>query len=187
MRLSDDRVKTLLREAAEPTEREAQHLVESPRRPRAAFAALAATAIVVIVVGVVVTLAIHDSRSPGGTDRLRVTDSTSPSPSASAAVPTLTGRRWVLVTPSPTAKTAYVVFSADGTWYGSDGCNSFGGTYRYDPSGAFSGVLSGSTLAYCDVPHVGDWIMHAKHAEISGNQLRLTAADGQLLGVLTAP
>jgi heat shock protein HslJ len=194
MTLSDERVEALLRQAAEPTERESQRAhgaVRSDagrRRARPALAAVTAAACVLLLVGLIVIAEQRGPASKGGNDRLRATNPASASPTASGAVATLVGRRWVPAGSAPNdhPTKAYILFSADGTWAGSDGCNAFGGTYRYDRSGRFSAVITGSTLAYCNVPHIDSWVAQAKHANVSGNELRLTSTDGQLLGTLTS-
>lgn len=192
MTLNEERVRELLRDAAEPTE--AERLGTGRVAVRRTVRTMSTVGTVVAVAGVVavvaVVIGVRGSGGGGRTDRLGVANSASPSPGPTqgGSVALLVGRRWV-PSPSPTSTpgpSAYITFAADGTWSGSDGCNGMGGSYSYSASGSFSAVVEGATLKYCNVPHIGQWLTMAKHADVTGSELRLTAADGHLLGVFTS-
>lgn len=74
-----------------------------------------------------------------------------------------------------------LVFKADGTWTGSDGCNGLQGTYSIGQRGAFSATSGPQHLVGCEnVPHTG--VLHAaKRIAISGDTLQFFGADGRQL------
>jgi heat shock protein HslJ len=74
-----------------------------------------------------------------------------------------------------------LVFKADGTWTGSDGCNGLQGTYSIGQRGAFSATSGPQHLVGCEnVPHTG--VLHAaKRIAISADTLQFFGADGRQL------
>lgn len=74
-----------------------------------------------------------------------------------------------------------LVFKADGTWTGSDGCNGLQGTYSIGQRGAFSATSGPQHLVGCEnVPHTG--VLHAaKRITISDDTLQFFGADGRQL------
>jgi heat shock protein HslJ len=74
-----------------------------------------------------------------------------------------------------------LVFKADGTWTGSDGCNGLQGTYSIGQRGTFSATVGPQHLIGCEnVPHTG--VLHAaKRIAISGDTLQFFGADGRQL------
>jgi heat shock protein HslJ len=74
-----------------------------------------------------------------------------------------------------------LVFKADGTWTGSDGCNGLQGTYSIGQRGAFSATSGPQHLVGCEnVPHTG--VLHAaKRIALSGDTLQFFGADGRQL------
>ncbi|GAA3148765.1 heat shock protein HslJ [Kribbella aluminosa] len=74
-----------------------------------------------------------------------------------------------------------LVFKADGTWTGSDGCNSLQGTYSIGQRGAFSATAGPQHMIGCEnVPHTGV-LTAAKRVAISGDTLQFFGADGAQL------
>ncbi|TDW91138.1 META domain-containing protein [Kribbella sp. VKM Ac-2566] len=74
-----------------------------------------------------------------------------------------------------------LVFKADGTWTGSDGCNGLQGTYSIGQRGAFSATSGPQHLVGCEnVPHTG--VLHAaKRIAVSADRLQFFGADGRQL------
>ncbi|WP_328991266.1 META domain-containing protein [Kribbella sp. NBC_01245] len=71
-----------------------------------------------------------------------------------------------------------LTFAADGTWTGSDGCNSLGGTYTIGAGGQFSATVGDQRLAGCDnVPHTGV-LMETRKVVGDKISLRFLGADG---------
>ncbi|RZU19114.1 heat shock protein HslJ [Kribbella rubisoli] len=74
-----------------------------------------------------------------------------------------------------------LVFRADGTWTGSDGCNGLQGTYSIGQRGAFTATSGPQHLMGCDnVPHTGV-LKAAKRIAIDGDTLQFFDADGRQL------
>jgi hypothetical protein len=74
-----------------------------------------------------------------------------------------------------------IVFKADGTWSGSDGCNGLQGTYSIGQRGAFSATVGPQHMIGCDnVPHTGV-LAAAKRVAINGDTLEFFGADGTRL------
>lgn len=72
-----------------------------------------------------------------------------------------------------------LTFKDNGTWSGSDGCNSLGGTYTVAEEGGFSSTSQGQRLAACaNVPH-GGLLAETVRVTVDGSTLRLLAADGR--------
>ncbi|MET9318153.1 META domain-containing protein [Kribbella sp. NPDC003505] len=74
-----------------------------------------------------------------------------------------------------------LVFKADGTWTGSDGCNGLQGTYTIGQRGSFTATVGPQHLVGCEnVPHTG--VLHAaKRIAVSGDTLQFFDADGRQL------
>lgn len=71
-----------------------------------------------------------------------------------------------------------LTFANDGTWTGSDGCNSLGGTYTLGAGGQFSATIGDQRLAGCDnVPHTGV-LMATRKLVGDKTSLRFLGADG---------
>jgi hypothetical protein len=74
-----------------------------------------------------------------------------------------------------------LVFKADGTWSGSDGCNGLQGTYSIGQRGAFSATVGPQHMIGCDnVPHTGV-LTAAKRVAITGDTLEFFGGDGARL------
>ncbi|MFD7160177.1 META domain-containing protein [Kribbella sp. NPDC059898] len=74
-----------------------------------------------------------------------------------------------------------IVFKANGTWSGSDGCNGLQGTYSIGQRGAFSATVGPQHMIGCDnVPHTGV-LTAAKRVAITGDTLEFFGADGARL------
>lgn len=82
----------------------------------------------------------------------------------------------------PTPRPATVRFDADGRWVGSDGCNGLGGSYRVDPSGAFSGRLEGMhTQIGCNNVPNEDVLPRATRVEVGDATLTFRSVDDREL------
>lgn len=114
------------------------------------------------------------TRPPEITDEVRAqfpAPSALPAELTPASAAALEGR-WVPVAyEAPTDP--HVVFSADGTWTGSDGCNGGSGRWAVGESGEFLATSGPSTLIYCEGAPVPSWVAGASSAGVS--------ADGWLL------
>ncbi|WP_405061701.1 META domain-containing protein [Kribbella sp. NBC_01505] len=74
-----------------------------------------------------------------------------------------------------------LVFKADGTWSGSDGCNPLQGTFTIGQRGEFAAKIGPQRLIGCDnVPHTGV-LQSAKRIEVGTDTLTFAAADGHEL------
>ncbi|WP_433009079.1 META domain-containing protein [Kribbella sp. CA-294648] len=72
-----------------------------------------------------------------------------------------------------------ITFKADGTWVGSDGCNSLSGTYSIGQRGEFSSQANGHRLIGCDnVPHTAV-LAAAKRISADTTSLAFYAGDGR--------
>lgn len=80
--------------------------------------------------------------------------------------------RWVPVAYAVSTD-PHVVFEADGTWTGSDGCNGGQGRWAVGADGEFLATSGPSTLIACEGAPVPSWVAQASTAGIS--------ADGWLL------
>ncbi|MFG1918105.1 META domain-containing protein [Micromonospora sp. NPDC048898] len=93
----------------------------------------------------------------------------------------LTGR-WV---PRTGHRAAYVKFTADGEWRGSDGCNDESGRWITAASGTLLTTARGVTLMFCaDSVSVGGWLVTARRAGLDGQILVLLDAQGTETGRL---
>ncbi|WP_405114715.1 META domain-containing protein [Micromonospora sp. NBC_01405] len=92
--------------------------------------------------------------------------------------------RWV---PTDGHKAAYVEFTADGEWRGSDGCNDESGRWITGAGGTLLATAGSATLMYCvaSVP-VGEWLWTARRAGFDGATLVLLDAQGKEKGRLRA-
>jgi heat shock protein HslJ len=83
---------------------------------------------------------------------------------------------------APRPEDPVLVFKADGTWTGSDGCNSLQGTFSIGADGAFTATLGPQHLIGCtNVPHTGV-LNDAKRVAFSDNDtLEFLGPDGQQL------
>lgn len=74
-----------------------------------------------------------------------------------------------------------LVFKPNGTWTGSDGCNSLQGTYTIGQRGAFTATSGPQQMIGCEnVPHTAV-LTAAKRVEVSEDTLRFFGADGAQL------
>ena len=74
-----------------------------------------------------------------------------------------------------------LVLRPDGTWGGSDGCNSLQGTYTIGQRGEFTATVGPQRLVGCDnVPHTGV-LRGAKRIAVDSDTLRFFSADGREL------
>ncbi|NBE82581.1 META domain-containing protein [Micromonospora rubida] len=92
--------------------------------------------------------------------------------------------RWA---PTDGHKEAYVEFTADGEWRGSDGCNDDSGRWITAAGGTLLATAGAVTLAYCaaSVP-VGAWLWTARRAGFEGDVLVLLDAQRKEAGRLRA-
>ena len=91
--------------------------------------------------------------------------------------------RWVPISPSG-ATDPHVLFAADGTWTGSDGCNGGQGRWAADGHGALLATAGASTLIACEGAPVPSWVSEARVAAVDGGVLRLLDAVRAELGQL---
>lgn len=90
--------------------------------------------------------------------------------------------RWIPLTGH---KAAYVKFTADGEWRGSDGCNDESGRWITAASGTLLTTARGTTLMFCaDSMSVGGWLVTARRAGLDGRTLVLLDAQGTETGRL---
>jgi hypothetical protein len=91
--------------------------------------------------------------------------------------------KWVPAEKTPTDP--HVVFSTDGTWTGSDGCNGGSGRWAVAESGEFLATSGPSTLMWCEGAPVPSWVAQASAAGMDADGLlHLFDASGTELGVL---
>jgi hypothetical protein len=81
-------------------------------------------------------------------------------------------------------KPAYLEFTDDGAWRGSDGCNGQGGRWVAGDQGALLATSGPSTLIGCDNVPIAGWIADARRAGLDGQALVLVDAQGEELGRL---
>lgn len=90
--------------------------------------------------------------------------------------------RWA---PRTGHKAAYLQFTADGEWRGSDGCNDESGRWITAASGTLLTTARVFTLMYCaDSVSVGGWLLAARRAGFDGQVLVLLDAEGTETGRL---
>ncbi|MFI6066987.1 META domain-containing protein [Micromonospora sp. NPDC051227] len=91
--------------------------------------------------------------------------------------------RW---TPKSGHNAAYLEFTADGEWHGSDGCNDESGRWITAASGTLLATARIATLAICaaSVP-IGQWVTTARRAGLDGKVLVLRDAHGHETGRLS--
>ncbi|TFB73320.1 META domain-containing protein [Cryobacterium glaciale] len=99
------------------------------------------------------------------------------------ATPEILAARWTPADHSGTTA-PHVVFEADGTWTGSDGCNGGQGRWAADGTGAFLATPGISTLMACEGAPVPSWVTEARWAIIDNESLRLLDASAAELGRL---
>ncbi len=79
----------------------------------------------------------------------------------------------------------HVLFEADGTWSGSDGCNGGQGRWAVGPEGEFLATSGPSTLIGCEGAPVPTWVANATVAGVNGDGwLLLFDAAGTEIGRL---
>lgn len=87
--------------------------------------------------------------------------------------------RW---TPQPPVAGAndepHVVFSPDGGWTGTDGCNGNQGRWAASATGSFLATSGASTLMMCDGAPVPSWVSSARSVSIDAGVLTLFDIDG---------
>jgi heat shock protein HslJ len=72
-----------------------------------------------------------------------------------------------------------ITFNPNGTWTGSDGCNSLSGTYSIGQRGEFTSTSNGQRQVGCDnVPHTAV-LQSTKRIESDQKNLTFYAGDGQ--------
>ncbi|MEU7673585.1 META domain-containing protein [Micromonospora taraxaci] len=90
--------------------------------------------------------------------------------------------RWA---PKSGHKAAYLKFTADGEWHGSDGCNDHSGRWT-TAGGTLLGTARSATLAFCaDSVPIDDWVTTARRAGLDGKTLVLLNAQGDEIGRLS--
>ncbi|MFI6784853.1 META domain-containing protein [Micromonospora sp. NPDC050276] len=91
--------------------------------------------------------------------------------------------RWA---PASGHKAAYLEFTADGEWHGSDGCNDQSGRWITAAGGTLLATPRATTLTFCahSVP-IGQWLTTARRAGLDGKVLVLLDADGDETGRLS--
>lgn len=94
--------------------------------------------------------------------------------------------RWHAVGPTAGNPAAYVEFSTEGRWDGSDGCNGIGGNYAIGPAGELLTTSGASTDVGCDNAPLDTWIGQARRVAVSQGRLVLFDATAHEIGVLAA-
>ncbi|OLL70824.1 MULTISPECIES: META domain-containing protein [unclassified Pseudonocardia] len=77
-----------------------------------------------------------------------------------------------------TAGRAFVEFTPDGHWTGSDGCNHLTGTWGVHTDGTFTATANPTTLMTCENIPIADWLTQTSHADITNNTLVLRGPAG---------
>lgn len=125
-----------------------------------------------------------DAAPPTATPGLRAR-SADPAPLPDSEVaPTsaqLSGR-WIPVGKQET--NAFLAFAGDGTYRGSDGCNSAGGRYALGDRGRLLATTGASSSVGCDGAPVNGWMHEAARAGLQSGQLVLHDTDGRVVGRL---
>ncbi|MEW2144156.1 META domain-containing protein [Micromonospora vinacea] len=84
--------------------------------------------------------------------------------------------RWA---PESGHKAAYLEFTVDGEWHGSDGCNDQSGRWITAAGGTLLATARASTLAFCaDSVPIEQWVTTARRAGLDGTALVLLNARG---------
>ena len=161
-----------------------------PVRRRRTWLASGVAAVTMAAVGVAIAIT-----APSGNETAGVS-----TPSTSASTQTQTGAligNWrpvdivgfdnsALPSPAlPAGRAPNIMFTSDGRWRGSDGCNTIGGTYSASDDGSISTANSAQTLIGCPgvitVPN-SEVLERAARFAIDGRSLTFYAAGGQRLG-----
>ncbi|WP_083915840.1 META domain-containing protein [Micromonospora lupini] len=91
--------------------------------------------------------------------------------------------RWA---PAIGHKAAYLEFTADGEWHGSDGCNDQSGRWITAAGGTLLATARASTLAFCaDSVPIEQWVTTARRAGLDGEVLVLLNAQADETGRLS--
>ncbi|MGC4862876.1 META domain-containing protein [Micromonospora sp. DT41] len=91
--------------------------------------------------------------------------------------------RWA---PKSGHKAAYLEFTADGEWHGSDGCNDQSGRWITAADGTLLATARAATLAFCaDSVPIEQWVTTARRAGLDGKALVLLNAHGDETGRLS--
>ncbi|MEU4472476.1 META domain-containing protein [Micromonospora sp. NPDC023888] len=91
-------------------------------------------------------------------------------------------RRWA---PTSGHKAAYLEFTTDGEWHGSDGCNDQSGRWITGAGGTLLATTRATTLAFCsDSVPIEHWLMTARRSGLDGEILVLLDAQGDETGRL---
>jgi len=77
---------------------------------------------------------------------------------------------------------AYLVFSPDGTYRGSDGCNGAGGRYAIGPDGLILATSGPQTLVGCDNSPLPDWVAESGRLGLRDGRLVFVDPAGKILG-----
>jgi len=85
---------------------------------------------------------------------------------------------------SRTPTSPFLRFSTDGTYSGNDGCNNLTGTWVSTPDDAVTLTPGATTLRACE--GVDEWLGRAVQGQVQAGVMTLQAADGTVLGQLTA-
>jgi hypothetical protein len=105
-----------------------------------------------------------------------------PAGATPAAAADLIGR-WVPASVSVDTD-PHVVFEADGSWRGSDGCNGNAGRWATDGTGGLLATSGMSTLMACEGAPVPSWLAQVRVAALDAGELRLLDGEGKELGLL---
>ena len=92
--------------------------------------------------------------------------------------------RWVPVGDNPPPD-AYVAFTPDGDYTGSDGCNGVSGRYVVGGDGALLATSGASTQIGCHNSPISGWPAQAGRVALKGIRLVFVAPDGHVLGSAT--
>ncbi|MFF0176043.1 META domain-containing protein [Micromonospora profundi] len=91
--------------------------------------------------------------------------------------------RWA---PKSGHKAAYLEFTADSEWHGSDGCNDQSGRWITAADGTLLATARATTLAFCaDSVPIEQWVTTARRAGLDGKALVLLNAHGDETGRLS--
>lgn len=163
----------------------APRATEGVRRDRRSWTASGAAVVAVVAA------AVAGTALDGGGPVLQPEPASAPSPSSAApsgpSVATVQGE-WRAVRingfhqlRARRPEQPLLMFNPDGTWSGSDGCNSLSGTYAIGPNGELSTTNNGQRLAGChNVPHI-EVLATASRIEVTRPAIRFYDQNGQEL------
>ncbi|WP_161580342.1 META domain-containing protein [Subtercola vilae] len=94
------------------------------------------------------------------------------------AATTFAGGTWVVSATYKSPDQPFLTFATDGTWTGSDGCNTAAGTWVMDSNGGLTTTSGPQTRIYCDGAQLPLNLVDAASAKFDGATLTLVGHDG---------